>query len=211
MNPNKNSPLDTINKIIRIFIKQIAVFINWVSKGRIKPNTITIFGLLAHLVVAWYIVEDKLVVAAILLIIFGLFDTLDGELARVQKSESAFGMLLDASTDRFKEVILYAAIAYFFISQNELYFTVWTVIACGFSISVSYVKAKGEVAYLNIRHHVENINRVFKDGFLKFEIRMAIIVLGLFFNKLTWAIVFIAIFASYTSIDRLIKISKKLQ
>ncbi|HEY5268134.1 MAG TPA: CDP-alcohol phosphatidyltransferase family protein [Candidatus Saccharimonadales bacterium] len=210
MNQKVNQLIDLVDNLVRKIIKRLAVFLNWLSYGKITPNMITISGLLLHLIVAWCIIDNKLILAAILLIIFGLFDTLDGELARLQKKQSAIGSLLDASTDRFKEVILYSAIAYFFIHHNQDGFAVWTVMACGFSICVSYVRAKGEAIYLSLNKNINIKNKIFKNGFLRFEVRMLLLAIGLLVNKLTWVIVIIAILSLFTAINRLINISSQL-
>jgi CDP-diacylglycerol--glycerol-3-phosphate 3-phosphatidyltransferase len=210
MDQKINKLIDSVDILVRKIIKKVAIFLNWLSFGKLTPNSVTILGVFLHLLVAWSIISNKLILAAILLIIFGLFDSLDGELARLQKSQSAAGALLDATTDRFKEVILYSAIAYYFIHQNNDAFAVWAVIACGFSISVSYVRAKGEATYFSLNKNVNKLNEIFKNGFLRFEVRMLLLVIGLLINKLGWTIVIIAILSFYTAISRLVSISSKL-
>jgi phosphatidylglycerophosphate synthase len=165
---------------------------------------------IAHIPIAILIATRHNLWAAILLIVFGLFDTLDGELARLQKRESVKGMLLDAVTDRYKEVMLYSGAAYALVAGGSPYIAVWAVIACGASLSVSYVKAKGETAYLSQKHKEVKINNLFKDGLMRFEIRMVVLIIGLLTNYLGAAVIIIAIMASFTALSRLIKISGKL-
>ncbi|HUY53298.1 MAG TPA: CDP-alcohol phosphatidyltransferase family protein, partial [Candidatus Dormibacteraeota bacterium] len=172
MNQKTNNLIDSIDNIVRKNLRKIAVFINWLSSGKITPNSITISGAIFHLIVAWLIINNQLIPAAIFLIFFGLFDTLDGELARLQKTQSSAGALLDATTDRFKEIILYSAIAYYFVHHNQAIFAVWAVIACGFSISVSYVRAKSEAVYAESGRSTSNLGKTFKNGLLRFEVRM---------------------------------------
>jgi phosphatidylglycerophosphate synthase len=163
-----------------------------------------------HLPIAYLVATNKHLVAAILLVVFGLFDTLDGELARLQKRASASGMLLDASTDRMKEVILYTGVASFFISKGFPTYSIWCVIACGSSLLVSYVKAKGETAVTDTSLTANQINRLFQDGLMRFEIRMFVLVVGLLSGGLKIAIIFIAVSASVTAVSRLRRISKAL-
>ena len=85
----------------------MAKLIDKTTKGWVTPDMVTLFGFAMHLPIAWFIATGADLWAAGLLIVFGLFDTLDGELARLQQKASARGMLLDASTDRMKEVLLY--------------------------------------------------------------------------------------------------------
>ena len=131
-----------IKQYIRSYVHLVAIFLNRHFKNKVTPNQITYIGLIMHLPIGFLIALQDNALAAVLLAFFGLFDTLDGELARLQKKDSPSGMLLDASTDRFKEVIIYTGIAYQLL---KLYPTqpavIYALIALGASMSVSYVKA----------------------------------------------------------------------
>ena len=186
----------------------IAKALNTTTRGKVSPSSITIIGLLAHIPIAWLIATRYNNKAALLLVIFGLFDALDGALARLQGKASNAGMLLDAATDRMKEVLLYTGAAYALIAIGKPYWAVWAVVACGASIVVSYVKAKGETAVKGLPPN--EVNRLFQDGLMRFEIRMFVLVLGLLANQLAYALVFIAITSSLTAISRLRNIMKKL-
>jgi phosphatidylglycerophosphate synthase len=210
MEQSNKSSLDPARDFVRKIIRQFARLLNAITGGKLTPNMVTITGLIAHIPIAFLIATRHDVLSAILIVIFGLFDTLDGELARLQKRSSDRGMLLDAVTDRYKEIMIYTAAGYNLISMGQKYLAVWAILACGASLSVSYVKAKGEAVYINQKKDISNINNLFKDGFMRFEIRMIIIILGLLTNYLGAAVVVIAIFASLTSLNRLIKITRKL-
>lgn len=205
--------LDYIRENVRAYMRKVAKWINRVTNGKVTPNAITIFGLLMHVPIAVAIARGRFVLAALLLVIFGLLDTLDGELARVQKRSSARGMLLDASTDRMKEVMLYSGAGFYLAGGTDPTAAVWAVIACGASLMVSYVKAKGEAAVASssniIPHHT--LNRMFADGMLTFEIRMFVLVLGLLTGQLLVAVAGIAVLSSLTALQRLVTISEKLK
>src|SRR5262249_12467273 len=160
-----------------------------VSGGRLTPNAVTIFGLTMHLPITWLIATGHYIWAAGLLVIFGLFDTLDGELARLQKRESPRGALLDSVTDRMKEILLYTGAAYSIVATTgRPYLAVWAVAACGCSLLTSYINAAGDIAMARsgVQHHVTN--KSFRGGLLPFEIRMLILVIGLLSGWLTPAI-----------------------
>ncbi|GAC1390518.1 MAG: archaetidylinositol phosphate synthase [Candidatus Saccharimonadales bacterium] len=205
-----NSYLDDLRTHVRSRIKTCAVILNHLSGGRISANQITLIGVTAHIPIAGLIVAHYYIFAAVLLIFFGLFDTLDGELARLQHKASSTGMLLDASTDRFKEVILYVGIAYSLVIAGHPKASIWATAALGSSLCVSYVKAKGETALGNSSFSVSQKNRFFQDGLLRFEVRMALIVIGLLIHQLMWILIIITVLAVYTALERLIKITRKL-
>lgn len=203
--------LDWVRGGVKRLMSVVARVLNKLSGGRITADMVTIAGLLAHLPIALLIAYGKFELAAVLLVVFGLFDALDGELARLQKRASSAGMVLDATTDRFKEVFLYCGAAYVIIATNDSpYLAVWAVAACGASLCVSYVKAKGETAVKDVHLSPNEINRLFGDGWLRFEVRMFILVIGLLANSLVAAIIIITLLSAFTAIGRLIRITKKL-
>lgn len=75
---------------------------------------------------------------------------------------------------------------------------------------VSYVKAKGETAVAGGKLTANQVNRLFQDGLMRFEVRMFFLVVGLLTNHLRFAVVAIAILASITAVSRLRAIMKKL-
>lgn len=199
-----------IRDSVRRVMRSVARALNHASGGRISPNTVTITGFLMHIPIALLIAAGYFGYATMLLVIFGLFDTLDGELARLQKRASAAGMLLDASTDRMKEVLLYVGSAYVLAGTGNGHAAAWAVAACGASICVSYIKAKGETAVKDKGLTPNEINRLFQDGLGRFEVRMALLAAGLLVNQLLPVLIVITALSTYTAFERLIKISKKL-
>lgn len=202
--------LDAVRDTGRKAMLVVAKGLNRVTFGKLHPNVITFTGLLAHLPIAYCIAVGKLELAAGLLVFFGLFDALDGGLAKIQNRTSNAGMLLDASTDRMKEVILYIGAAYYFVAENEANFAVWAVAACGGSLLVSYVKAKGETAVKDAGLSANEINRLFSDGLMRFEVRMFVLVVGLLTDYLWVSVVVIAVLAWLTAFQRLLRLTKKL-
>lgn len=205
--------VDVIRRFISGLIRAIARPLNRLTGGKLHPDAITIIGLLAHIPIALLIATAHPLKAAALLVVFGLFDKLDGELARLQGRSSVRGMLLDASTDRLKEVMIYAGIAYYF--ENGRYvdgLAFWAVLALGASLAVSYVKAKGEAAIASSGRqfsHAE-LNKLFADGLMLFEVRMTLLLIGLLSGQLVFVVMGIAVLAGLTAISRLIRISRKL-
>ncbi|MDA3907426.1 MAG: CDP-alcohol phosphatidyltransferase family protein [Bacteroidales bacterium] len=74
----------------------------------------------------------------------GVFDMLDGQLARQTKKMSKFGALFDSVIDRYSEMIMFFGIAYYLVSHDYLLSSVFAFIAMIGSIMVSYVRARAE-------------------------------------------------------------------
>ncbi len=205
--------LDKARTSVRGMGRRVAEWLNTVTRGKLSPDMVTLAGFAMHVPIAYFIATGHFVVAGVLLIIFGLFDVLDGELARLQNRASEAGMLLDASTDRIKEVLLYSGVAYALSVSHQYEWAFVAVLACGLSISVSYVKAKGEVALAarrqDLGHHA--VNRFYHEGLVPFEIRMAILVVGLLTSQLLIAVSIIAVAAAITVFERLRAVTRSVQ
>ncbi len=180
------------------------------SGGSITPNQITIASLVLHIPIFLAIVSGYDWVAALMIVIFGLLDSVDGELARIQGRESKAGMLLDASTDRMKESLIFMALAYRFALDGNSWAVLAAVAAITGAMSVSYIKAKGETALIGTKLSAQEINRVFQSGLMRYEIRMAALVIGLLIGKVELAVILIAILAWATAIYRLVIISRSI-
>lgn len=198
-------------------MRVIARFLNGASGGRLSPNTVTIIGLLMHIPIALLIVNEQFYWAAGLLVIFGLFDSLDGELARLQGKASPAGMLLDSVTDRMKEVILYMGVGYILateaLADNKdvgLYAALMVAVVGG-SMLTSYVNAWGEVVMTRNKKDTHTaVNQAFRGGLMRFEVRMFLLVVALLTQWFTPILLFVALFSWLTAVERLAGIIRRV-
>ncbi|HUP26693.1 MAG TPA: CDP-alcohol phosphatidyltransferase family protein [Candidatus Limnocylindrales bacterium] len=204
--------LDPIRDIVKSVMRSFARLLNHFSGGKLTPNQVTIAGLLAHLPIVWLIATRHNVVAAILLIIFGLFDTLDGELARLQKWTTPLGMFMDSSTDRMKEILLYCGIVAALLQANHKVVIVAAVGALGASLCTSYLNAWGEAVLATVQSSKAHaVNKSFRSGLLSFELRMVLIIGGLLFNRLDVVVYIIVVLATITVMQRFMHITGRLK
>ncbi len=204
--------IDVVRQAFIRVIRIIAKRLNQLTGGRIHPNAVTLFGLFMHVPIAWLIIADHWVLAACTLFVFGLLDKLDGELARLQGRESANGMLLDSVTDRVKEVILYVGVAYAFVASGEsAWITASVAAALGCSLLTSYLNAMGDaIMAKHTKTNRHSANKAFRSGIFAFEVRMAVLFVGLLTGQLAAAVVIIALGAAYTALGRLVMVYGKL-
>lgn len=196
--------INSSKNIVRIIVRSIAKALNKVFPG-IDPNIITVVGLIAHIPIALLVADNQLVLAGILLVVFGLFDTLDGELARLQNRESLSGRLLDSITDRMKEVFIYGGIAYYFLENQNPKLAFITLLASGAALIISYINAWGE-AVLSEKISKERKNKLLRTGLMTFEIRITTIIIGLLLNQLAVIITALAVLSWFTLLQRLLNV-----
>lgn len=136
----------------------IYLVINPFVKGLIKigltPNAITTIGLLLNIGVAVIFVfgaertnrGDLSFVGwgGALVLFAGLFDMLDGQVARLGNMSSRFGALYDSVLDRYSELILFLGICYYLVSHHYFLSSLFAFIAMIGSMMVSYTRARAE-------------------------------------------------------------------
>lgn len=106
------------------------------------PNTLSILGFFISLSSSFCFLIGSFPCGSLALIFAGLFDILDGKLARIKKATD-FGAFLDSSLDRYSDAFLFCGIAYYYIGKNEVLVVVSLFSLIG-AFLTSYTKARLE-------------------------------------------------------------------
>ncbi|SEW28199.1 Phosphatidylglycerophosphate synthase [Chitinophaga sp. YR573] len=148
-----------MNKQWRDKLQQlIYLVINPIVKGLIKmgltPNAVTLIGFALNIGVVIIFVSgveeghrgDLSYVgwAGALTLFAGLFDMLDGQVARLGNMGSRFGALFDSVLDRYSEMVLFFGICYYLIGHHYFLSSIFAFIALIGSMMVSYTRARAE-------------------------------------------------------------------
>ena len=137
--------------------KAIYWIINPLIRGMIRvgitPNFITTTGLVLNIVAAvlfiyaglYYPGERAWVgIAGGVVLFAGLFDMMDGRLARMGNMSSTFGALWDSTLDRYSEMVSLFGISVVFLNAGWFWTGIVTYAAILGSVMVSYVRARAE-------------------------------------------------------------------
>ncbi|MDB4927138.1 CDP-alcohol phosphatidyltransferase family protein [Mucilaginibacter sp.] len=79
-----------------------------------------------------------------LILFAGLFDMLDGQVARLGNMKSTFGALYDSVLDRYSELIMFLGICYYLVAHHYFLSSIFAFVAMIGSMMVSYVRARAE-------------------------------------------------------------------
>jgi CDP-diacylglycerol---glycerol-3-phosphate 3-phosphatidyltransferase len=136
-----------IYQIINPFIKLLIAL-------KITPNAITTVGLVLNLLAAGifiYAAEAShrgdlsyIGWGGGMILFAGVFDMIDGRLARVGNMSSKFGAFYDSVLDRYSEMFMFLGICYYLISHHYLLSSLFTFLALIGSSMVSYTRSRGE-------------------------------------------------------------------
>ena len=118
------------------------------------PNTVTATGLALNMVSCAFFIYGAIHGergdfsyvgwGGALILFAGLFDMLDGQVARLGKMSSTYGALFDSVLDRYSELIVFFGICYYLILQGYFFSSMFAFIALIGSMMVSYVRARAE-------------------------------------------------------------------
>ena len=164
----------------------------------ITPNMLTLFGLVLNGVVAALLINNHLLAGGLMIIFAGLFDMLDGALAKITNKMSSFGAFLNSVVDRYSEsIVLLGLLLHFYQQQSPeslIEIVLIYVILVG-SMMISYTRARAGA--LNIQNEV---------GLMAQPERLVLLALGLIFHAYLLTIVLwvLAIGTQITAIQRII-------
>src|SRR5215213_11810130 len=129
-------------------------FVNLLIKIGFTPNTVTVIGFILNIGVAVIFIVgaekgnrgDLSYVgwAGALILFAGLFDMLDGQVARLGNMSSTFGALFDSVLDRYSEFVMFLGICYYLVSHHYFFSSLFAFIALIGSMMVSYTRARAE-------------------------------------------------------------------
>ena len=205
--------------------KAIYAVINPLIKGLIKlhitPNMITTLGFIGNIVATASFIYAALSFQAgnqttalahvawggATILFAGLFDMIDGRLARLGNMSTTFGAMWDSVLDRYSELISLFGVVLIFLLNGDFWLGVVSFTAMIGSIMVSYVRARAE-----------GLNIECKVGIMQRPERVVVLALTAIITGITsnlqWVaggMILIAILANITAFWRIAHCYKALQ
>ena len=174
----------------------------WLARTGVTPNLLTTIGLVINLISAVVVATGDFLAGGLLVLFSGLFDLLDGAVARHTGKVTKFGALFDSTVDRITEGALFFALAWYYLPQGKSLEVLLAFLAMVGSFLISYIRARAEGLGIECKVGV----------FTRAE-RVAIIVLGLLFNQMFIALLLLAVLTFVTVVERMVHVwreSRKL-
>jgi CDP-diacylglycerol--glycerol-3-phosphate 3-phosphatidyltransferase len=167
--------------------------VRWLALSRIHPNVLTFFGLVINIYAAWLFSQGKFFWAGMVVIGAGLFDMVDGRVARATDRVTRFGGFFDSVLDRYSDLALFMGLLVWYSSINRSFYIVLTAIVMTGSVMISYTRARAE-----------NTIPKCKVGFLERPERVVLIIIGALFDRMAPVLWVIAVLSNLTVIHRMI-------
>jgi CDP-diacylglycerol--glycerol-3-phosphate 3-phosphatidyltransferase len=122
-----------------------ARLVNVIRKTRVTPNILTLIGLAVSGVAgAMIALVDYLLLGGVLVLVSGVFDLLDGPLARATGQTTRFGAVLDSTCDRLGEAAVLLGLLVLYLDHHSFWEPILIYTTLVTSVLVSYVRARAE-------------------------------------------------------------------
>jgi CDP-diacylglycerol---glycerol-3-phosphate 3-phosphatidyltransferase len=167
--------------------------VRWLALSRIHPNVLTFLGLVINILAAFLFAAGSFRAAGLVVIGAGLFDMVDGRVARETNRVTRFGGFFDSVVDRYSDLALFMGLLVYYASIGRFFYIVLTAIVMTGSVMVSYTRARAECTIPKC-----------KVGFLERPERVVLIIIGALFDRMAPVLWVIAVLSNLTVIHRMI-------
>lgn len=168
----------------------------WIVRGlalsRIHPNALTFIGLLINIYAAYLLASGSFLYAGLVIIGAGLFDMVDGRVARATQQVTRFGAFFDSVIDRYSDLALLMGLLVYYANINRNFYVVLTAVVMTASVMISYTRARAE-----------NEIPSCKAGFLERPERVVLLIIGALFDRMAPVLWVIAVLGNITVVHRM--------
>ncbi|MCS6952140.1 MAG: CDP-alcohol phosphatidyltransferase family protein [Bryobacteraceae bacterium] len=174
------------NKVILLIVRALAL-------SRIHPNVLTFLGLVINGVAAVLLASGQFFTAGLVMIGAGIFDMVDGRVARQTNRVTRFGGFFDSVLDRYSDLVLLMGLLVYYASINRFFYVVLTAVVMTGSVMVSYTRARAELVIPQC-----------KVGFMERPERVVLLIIGALFDRMAPVLWVIAVLSNITVMHRMI-------
>jgi CDP-diacylglycerol--glycerol-3-phosphate 3-phosphatidyltransferase len=153
--------------------------VNGLALTKISPNALTFIGLLINIIAAIFFgyargehANRMFFYAGLVIIGAGIFDMVDGRVARQTNQVSVFGAFFDSVMDRYSDVALFFGLLVYYARGNRFFYVVLVAFVMTASLMVSYTRARAEALIGSC-----------KVGFMERPERIVLVIIGALFNR----------------------------
>ena len=167
---------------------------------RISPNMLTFVGLVINVAAALFFgfassdnnQPRRFIYAGLVIIGAGIFDMVDGRVARATNQVTQFGGFFDSVIDRYSDVALFFGLLVYYARANRFFYVVMVAFVMVSSVMVSYTRARAESLIASC-----------KAGFMERPERIVLVIIGALFNRMGPVLWVIAVLSTITVIHRI--------
>jgi phosphatidylglycerophosphate synthase len=146
---------------------------------RISPNFLTFIGLVINIIAAILFgyansanYQRLFLYAGLVIIGAGIFDMVDGRVARAINKVTTFGGFFDSVIDRYSDVVLFFGLLVYYARAGHFFYLILVAFVMVSSVMVSYTRARAE-----------SLIGSCKVGFMERPERIVLVIIGALFSR----------------------------
>jgi CDP-diacylglycerol--glycerol-3-phosphate 3-phosphatidyltransferase len=159
---------------------------------RVHPNILTLIGLLINIVAMVLFAKGIFLWAGVVIVVAGIFDMVDGEVARRTKRVTKFGAFFDSVIDRYSDMLLLLGLVIWYAKINRIFYVGLTGLVLIGSVLTSYTRARAE-----------SLIPACKVGFLERPERIVLLIIGSLADRMAAVLWVMAILSNWTVSQRI--------
>jgi CDP-diacylglycerol--glycerol-3-phosphate 3-phosphatidyltransferase len=164
----------------------------------VRPNHLTVFGLIFSSASAIGFALDRHRLGGILLLVAGALDMMDGRVAREGGQATRFGAFFDSVVDRYSDTVIFLGITAYYLNKGMDAFAFLALVAMVGALITSYSRARGESLVSNC-----------DVGYLQRPERIVLLIIGGLTGKLDLTIWVLAVLSHVTVLQRIVTVFRK--
>jgi CDP-diacylglycerol---glycerol-3-phosphate 3-phosphatidyltransferase len=193
MSSNTAEPPSSISGRIGAGGKQIVdSIVEGLALLRVHPNILTLIGLLINIFAMILFAKGIFLWAGVVIIVAGIFDMVDGEVARRTKRVTKFGAFFDSVIDRYSDMLLLLGLVIWYAKINRIFYVGLTGLVLIGSVLTSYTRARAE-----------SLIPACKVGFLERPERIVLLIIGSLADRMAAVLWVMAILSNWTVSQRI--------
>jgi CDP-diacylglycerol--glycerol-3-phosphate 3-phosphatidyltransferase len=139
----------------------------------IHPNVLTLIGVLINVAAGFALANDRFVLGGVIMIVANIFDFIDGKVAHITGTQSAFGAFWDSTLDRFSDLALFTGLIWLYSTLGRHDYVLITTLTLIFATMTSYARARAESLVTRC-----------KVGFMERPERIVLFMIGAFTDRM---------------------------
>ena len=162
------------------------------SRFRVSPNLLTFIGLLINIFASVLFAKGFFFWAGLVVIFAGIFDIVDGEVARLTQRVTKFGAFFDSVIDRYSDLLLLLGLMLWYGKMDRMFYVALTGLVLIGSVMTSYTRARAE-----------SLIPQCKVGFLERPERIVLMIIGALSGRMSAVLWVMAILSNWTVFQRI--------
>jgi len=178
-----------LGSVGRFFLDSI---VNLLAAFKVNPNLLTLLGLLVNILAAVLFAKGMFTVAGLVVLFAGIFDMVDGEVARRTGHVTRFGAFFDSVIDRYSDMVLLLGLVVWYAKLDRIFYAGLVVVSLIGSIMTSYTRARAE-----------SLIPACKVGFLERPELIVLLIIASLTNRMGPAMWVMAVLSNWTVSQRI--------